>query len=132
MTNINRDPLLRAIYAAAQAVEACGASEALTAAVMAVTAIYQHAERALDARDAALARAEKAEKDAERHLDLLRQARHYVADKRLNEDELGGRRRRETNQDAADRISMAMENNEVRANLLEAITAAIDAARAEG
>lgn len=56
MTNINRDPLLRAIYDAAQAVEACGASEALTAAVMAVTAIYQHAERVLDARDAALAR----------------------------------------------------------------------------
>lgn len=41
MTNINRDPLLRAIFDAAQAVEACGASEALTAAVMAVTAIYR-------------------------------------------------------------------------------------------
>jgi len=52
MTNINRDPLLRAIYDAAQAVEACGASEALTAAVMAVTAIYQHANRVLDERDA--------------------------------------------------------------------------------
>lgn len=54
MTNISRDPLLRAIYDAAQAVEACGASEALTAAVIAVTAIYQHAERVLDERDAAL------------------------------------------------------------------------------
>lgn len=61
MTNISRDPLLRAIYDATQAIEACGASEALTAAVMAVTAIYQHAERVLDERGAALARAEAAQ-----------------------------------------------------------------------
>lgn len=58
MTNINRDPLLRAIYDAAQTIEACGASEALTAAVMAVTAIHQHAERVLDERDAAIGREE--------------------------------------------------------------------------
>ena len=65
MTNINRDPLLRAIYDATQAVEACGCSEALTAAVTAVTALYQHANRVLDERDAARARVEAAERDAE-------------------------------------------------------------------
>ncbi len=67
MTRLDRDPLLRAIYDATQAVEACGASEALTAAVMAVTAIYQHADRVLDERDEAIRRAETEARCAARY-----------------------------------------------------------------
>jgi hypothetical protein len=46
--NLSRHPIMRAIYDACQAVEACGASVALTAAVTAVGNITPHAERLLD------------------------------------------------------------------------------------
>lgn len=44
--------------------------------------------------------------------DLLEIALRYVSDPRLIEDECDGRKRNETNQDYADRISSSMQRNE--------------------
>lgn len=55
MTQLNRHPILWAIYHACQAVEQCEASPAETAAVIKVGEITPLAERLLDELDACLA-----------------------------------------------------------------------------